>query len=137
MTRSQTLPVNDADAAQLAVQRLREEVAQHMLGLSDIESVQIEFRLDPILAASQLAQDRTLEARTVKHELISGRQRRIVAPPGKALSQNSMPICAREARSRCRARPPRLGTLAGHSLDVPHSLAEEAGVVVLGSGFHN
>ena len=119
------------------MQGLGEELAQGMLGLRDVQSMQIKLRLNSILAAPQLAQDGALQARTMKHELLPRRESRIIRAAGEALPQNSEPICASKACARSWAWPPHCGSRAGYWLDVPHRLAEETGVVVFGFGLHN
>jgi 5'-nucleotidase len=128
--------MDDPHAAQLAVQRFGEKFTQRVLGLNDVQSVQIELRLDPILAAAELAQNRALQPGAMKSELIAGGGSGIIRATGEALPQHGKAIGTRETGAgRGSARTHGM-PLVGHWLDVPHRLAEEQGVVIFGFRLH-
>jgi 5'-nucleotidase len=136
MSRPQSLAVDHPDASHVSVQRVAQKLAQRMLGLCDIQAMQIQLGLDAVLAPPELAQDRTLQPRTVKHQLVAARQRRIIAAARETLLQHGVPIGAGEARARRWAPPPPRSPFGGQRFDIPHSVAEETDVVVFGVRLH-
>jgi len=48
--------VNNAHASEPPIQRIRKEIAQHLLRFHDREPVQIDLRLHPILPTAKLLQ---------------------------------------------------------------------------------
>jgi hypothetical protein len=99
--------VDDSHALELAMQRLREEVAQYHLRFYDCQSMQVDLRLHSILSAAKLPQDRHLYAVTVVDEFIAGGQLRITGLAVEALEQYRVSIRASEARDRDRTPPAR------------------------------
>jgi len=136
MSRPQSLAMDDAYAAHVAMQCVGEKLPERMLGFNDAMPMQVQLSLDAILAAPELAQHRTLRSRTVEYQLIPGCQRRVVAPSGEALLQDGVPVGARKARAGHRCPSPRGRPFVGHRFDVPHSFPEETDVVVFRVRLH-
>jgi len=71
---AQSLAVNNAQATQLAGERILEERAQLLAALLDVQAMQISLGLDPVMSAAQAAQHRVRHARPTKTQLVPDRQ---------------------------------------------------------------
>lgn len=90
--------MNDAHAPQVAVERLRQELAQGRLRFRNRQAVQIELRLDSVLSAAQLLQDGAAHARAGVGIHLSARELRVVRHALEALVEDRQAIGAGEAR---------------------------------------
>lgn len=97
MPRAQSFAVNDAHAAPLPQQRLSQEFAQRLLRLGHREAMKVDFPLDPVVAAAQLAQQARLNARTVEDELLAAGEPRIDEVLAQAFLEHRKPVGPAEA----------------------------------------
>ncbi len=94
--------VDDAHAAPLPHQRLRQKLAQRLLGLADVEAVQVDFPLHAVVAAAELAQHGGLNTGTVEDELLAAGEGGVEGIIAQALFQHGEPVGAGETRRRTR-----------------------------------
>jgi hypothetical protein len=71
---TQSLAVNNAQAPQLAGERILQESAKLFAALLNVQAMQISLGLDPVMSAAQAAQHRVRHARSTKTQLIPDRQ---------------------------------------------------------------
>ncbi len=100
VTGSQAFPMDHPDAAKIASDRLNQKCTQCLLGISDVQTVQVDLRLHPILSAAEFLEDRALKASAVKGEFFATREGRIVYVAGQAFPQDRVTIGASETSAR-------------------------------------
>jgi hypothetical protein len=98
--------------------------------------MQVDLRLDPILATSQLTQDTVLHAIPSEDQLLAARQLRVAHVGVEAFLEHRVPICTGKARTWGWPRNPGKRNLLCEWLDVAHRFAEEVGIVLVGLRAH-
>src|SRR6185437_5006260 len=139
MPGAKTLAVDDAYAAPLPHERLRQELAQRLLRLGDREAVKVDFPLHAIVAAAEPPQHGRLNAGTMENQLFTTRERGVHELAAQALLEHGEPVGTREACGWARlpaAAALRIRRRPGMSqrLDVTNRFAEQAGVLAAASG---
>jgi hypothetical protein len=138
MPRPKALAMNDPHTADLPIERIREKLAQRLLGLGNRQTMQVDLRLHPILAATQLTQDGGLHTGPVVDEMIPAGQLWVIRVACQAFDQHGLPVRAAEAGTRLGPSPVRHRNLAARErLDVPDRFPEKPDILfVVGCGSH-
>ncbi len=104
MTGSQAFPVDHPDAAKIAGDRLDKKGSQRLLGVGDVQTVQVDLRLHSILSAAEFLKDRALKASAVKSEFFAACEGGVVYAAGQAFAQDRVTI--RPSKTSARLRLP-------------------------------
>jgi hypothetical protein len=134
MAGTTSLAMDDPEHAQLAGQGIGEEGVEGAGGLRHGEPVQVELRIDAVVAAPQLAKNLLGDAGAAKLQFLAGldHRRQRLAQVRKALGEHRLAVGLREVGLRPRPRPraqlPRLHPQAPYA---PHGGAKQRGLAVL------